>query len=131
MGIAGFESIMFRIAPTIIAIGFIVTFGIIFLRTIEGAHEWNSNNNSPMLTMEAKLVAKRIDISHHSTANMDMHHNSSFSSYYVTFQLAGGDRMEFNIPDKEYGLLAEGDEGKLTFQGTRYISFKRNKENLI
>ena len=25
----------------------------------------------------------------------------------------------------EYGMIAEGDEGKLTFQGTRYLSFDR------
>lgn len=26
---------------------------------------------------------------------------------------------------REYGMLAEGDIGKLTFQGTRYLSFER------
>lgn len=25
----------------------------------------------------------------------------------------------------EYGMLAEGDRGRLTFQGTRYVSFER------
>ena len=33
--------------------------------------------------------------------------------------------MEFHISGKEYGILAEGDIGKLTFQGTRYHSFER------
>lgn len=28
----------------------------------------------------------------------------------------------------EYGMIAEKDEGKLTFQGTRYLSFDRNLE---
>ena len=27
----------------------------------------------------------------------------------------------------EYGLLAEGDRGKLTFQGTRYLGFERQR----
>ena len=36
-----------------------------------------------------------------------------------------GDRMEFAIRGTEYGLLAEGDRGKLTFQGTRYLGFQR------
>ena len=27
---------------------------------------------------------------------------------------------------REYGLLAEGDKGKLHFQGTRYLGFDRN-----
>ncbi|NMA03148.1 MAG: DUF2500 domain-containing protein, partial [Clostridiales bacterium] len=44
--------------------------------------------------------------------------------YYVTFQVESGDRMEFRVSGKEYGLLAEGDVGKLTFQGTRYHEFE-------
>jgi hypothetical protein len=33
--------------------------------------------------------------------------------------------MEFHISAKEFGMIAEGDIGKLTFQGTRYHSFER------
>ena len=51
----------------------------------------------------------------------------TFTSYYVTFQVESGDRMEFEISDMEYGMLAEGDSGELTFQGTRYLNFQRNE----
>ena len=43
--------------------------------------------------------------------------------YYVTFQVESGDRMEFSVSGREYGLLVEGDTGRLTFQGTRYLGF--------
>ena len=33
--------------------------------------------------------------------------------------------MEFHVSGLEYGMLAEGDTGSLTFQGTRYLSFER------
>ena len=33
--------------------------------------------------------------------------------------------MEFSVYGEEYGMLAEGDEGKLTFQGSRYLGFER------
>lgn len=33
--------------------------------------------------------------------------------------------MEFRVSDKEYGMLAENDIGRLTFQGTRYLGFER------
>ena len=36
-----------------------------------------------------------------------------------------GDRMELRLSGAEYGMLAEGDRGRLTFQGTRYLSFER------
>ena len=42
-----------------------------------------------------------------------------------TFQVESGDRMELPVSGREYGMLAEGDIGKLTFQGTRYLSFER------
>ena len=36
------------------------------------------------------------------------------------------DRMELRLSGTEYGQLAEGDTGRLSFQGTRYLGFERN-----
>lgn len=64
---------------------------------------WNKNNHSPRLTVAAKIVSKRISVSHHSHANAgDMtgaHGYSSTSStrYYVTFQVDSGDRIELSV----------------------------------
>ena len=33
--------------------------------------------------------------------------------------------MELQVDDAEYGMLAEGDTGRLSFQGTRYLGFER------
>ena len=52
-------------------------------------------------------------------------HTTSSTTYYVTFQVESGDRMELHVSGSEYGMLAEGDTGRLTFQGTRYLSFER------
>ena len=49
----------------------------------------------------------------------------SASRYFVTFEVASGDRMELAMSGREYGLLVEGDRGQLTFQGSRYLSFDR------
>jgi len=51
--------------------------------------------------------------------------NNSNTFYHITFEVESGDRMELQISGREYGLLAEGDVGKLTFQGTRYKNFER------
>ncbi len=51
----------------------------------------------------------------------------TYSRYYATFQVESGDRMEFQVQDTDYGLLVEGDRGKLTFQGTRFLGFEREK----
>ena len=48
-----------------------------------------------------------------------------FTSYYDTFEVESGSRMELAVSGEEYGMLAEGDRGRLTFQGTRYKGFER------
>ncbi|MEZ4510039.1 MAG: DUF2500 domain-containing protein [Eubacteriales bacterium] len=120
--------IMFTIVPVIVAIGFIVVIGMIIYRTVQGAQQWKRNNDSPVLTVDAKVVTKRTDVSHHHHANttnntMDMGYSTTY--YYVTFEVESGDRMEFHVSGDEFGLLAEGDTGKITFQGTRYLGFTR------
>lgn len=121
-------SFMFTLVPVIIGIGFVVILGVIIGSAARGAVQWNKNNNSPVLTVEAKVSGKRTDVSthHHHGDNAAMHHAAS-STYYVTFEVESGDRMELCVPDKEFGLIAEGDFGRLTFQGTRYKGFERYK----
>lgn len=80
------------------------------------------NRSQPRLTVEAKVVAKRNNVSH-GGMNDNMHHSSS---YYVTFEVESGDRFELQMPGSEFGLLAEGDLGKLTFQGHAYLNFQRS-----
>ena len=122
---------MFDILSFIVPIMFIVVFGIIIFSNIQGISTWHKNNNSPRLTVPAVIVAKRTDVSHYQHANAgDMSgahgfHTTSSTTYYVTFQVESGDRMEFHVSGLEYGMLAEGDTGRLTFQGTRYLSFER------
>jgi hypothetical protein len=61
---------------------------------------------------------------------MDTTHrmNSTTTTYYATFEFNSGDRMELQLPAQEFGLLADGDRGILSFQGTRFIGFARQHE---
>ncbi|CAK7005738.1 DUF2500 domain-containing protein [Tissierella carlieri] len=113
----------FSIMGAIFPIFFLLVFGIIIFTIIKGISEWSSNNKQPVLTVVAKLVTKRTNTSHHN--NHNNMHSSTSTSYYATFEVESGDRMEFHISGKEYGMLVEGDIGKLTFQGTRYHGFER------
>ena len=117
----GFD--MFGIMFTIV---FVLAIGTFIVTAAQGIGQWNKNNNSPRLTVPATVVAKRTNVTRHrhNGANGHHHHHTS-TTYYVTFQVESGDRMELNIDGTEYGLLVEGDNGKLTFQGTRYLGFER------
>lgn len=114
------------------SIFFILVIGIFIVAFVKGMGQWRKNNASPRLTVEAKVVAKRHDVSHHHHASAgDItgahgYHTTTSTSYYVTFQVESGDRMEFMVNGSEYGMLLEGDSGRLTFQGTRYLGFERS-----
>ena len=119
-GDPGFD-VTFSIMRIMVPVIFVLVFGIIIVAMVRGIGEWNKNNQSPKLTVPVTVVAKRSDV-HRGIETMH-----TFTSYYVTFQVESGDRMEFEISDTEYGMLAEGDSGELTFQGTRYLNFQRNE----
>ena len=113
--------VTFSIMQVIMLLVFVLVLGSIIVTLIRGVGEWNKNNQSPKLTVHVTVVAKRSDV-HRGIETMH-----TFTSYYVTFQVESGDRMEFEVSDMEYGMLAEGDSGELTFQGTRYLNFQRNE----
>lgn len=117
----GFD--MFSIMFTIV---FVLVIGTFIVTAVKGIGQWNKNNNSPRLTVPATVVSKRTNVTrhHHGGANGHHHHHTS-TTYYVTFQVESGDRMELHVAGHEYGLLVEGDNGRLTFQGTRYLGFER------
>lgn len=113
---------------------FLIFFLIVFVLVIatfvvglgKGISRWNRNNHSPRLTVAAQVVSKRSDVSHHHHHHGDgMDHYTTNTTYYATFQVESGDRMELHVPDREYGMLVEGDRGVLSFQGTRYLGFQR------
>ena len=125
----GFWSIMSHAGPVIVIAGFVLVFGILIVRAAQGMKQWKRNNGSPVLTVGAAVVSKRTDVHQHMMANNNVPQMSSSTTYYATFEVASGDRMEFKISGSEYGTLAENDRGKLTFQGTRYLGFERDRNS--
>ena len=124
----GFGFGMMNIMPVFVILVFAIVIIMLLVVAVRGVSRWHQNNQSPVLTVEAEIVAKRADVTHHNHhtgTDGGMMHTTSSTSYYATFQVESGDRMELYIPRNEYGMLAEGDRGRLTFQGTRYLRFER------
>ena len=102
---------------------FVLIVGTFIFMIAKGLATWSSNNAQPVLTVPARIVTKRTQTSGMG-ATGDM--GGSVSTwYYVTFEMGSGERRELGVSGHEYGLLAEGDEGTLTYQGTRYKGFAR------
>jgi len=122
---------MFNIMQVLFPILFLAVMGIIIVTIVRGIMQWAHNNAQPRIPAEALVVAKRAstNLHHHHTGTPDAPHmhTTTSTSYYVTFEFISGDRLEYHVSSSEYGMIAEGDIGTLTSQGTRYISFERQR----
>ena len=114
----GLFGVMFFLVFTLVIGTFVVT-------AVKGIGQWDKNNKSPRLTVPATVVSKRTNVTRHRSNVGDHPHHHTSTTYYVTFEVESGDRMELHLAGQEYGLLVEGDTGKLSFQGTRYLGFER------
>ena len=117
---------MFDLMNGLFPLFFFGIFAFIIFNIIKSVSKWSYNNKQPVLIVPAQLTSKRFDVTRHNH-NMNGHmHASNHTTYYATFQVESGDRMEFQVDGGEYGRLAEGDNGRLTFQGSRYLEFTRH-----
>jgi len=103
----------------IFALVFIIIIGTIIFKAVKGVNEWSMNNNSPIQTIAATVVGKRVK----RTTDANGH---TSKTYFVTFEVQSGARSEFRISSREYKQLTERDFGNLTHQGTRFHSFERH-----
>lgn len=114
---------MFGIMAIIVPVMSLAIFGLAFYMIFKGLKQERKNDHAPRLTVEARVISKRTQVGHHRNSSSHMSH--SYTRYFVTFEVASGDRMELMVPPSESGLMVEGDFGDLTFQGTRFVSFDR------
>lgn len=116
---------LFRDMPIVFKLFFFGIAGIIaatlVYAIVSGIVRWSRNNASPLLTETSKVVAKRTEMSGGSE------NSSARTYYYVTFEFAEGGRVELQVAGRQFGLIAEGDVGRLTYQGTRFKGFDRLK----
>ncbi|MET3729552.1 hypothetical protein ABID52_003133 [Fictibacillus halophilus] len=122
-GFGGSGDLMFDIMPIFIGAVFVIVISIFVIVIVKGISQWNSNNKQSVLSVAAEVVTKRSEVSGGSNET------SASTWYYATFQVESGDRMEFHVKAQEYGMLVEEDKGTLTFQGTRYLGFERNRQS--
>lgn len=78
----------------IIALIFIV----LIINIIKGIITWNYNNSQPRLTVNTKVMARRQNVSAHTQYNENnMSSVHANTSYFLTFEIESGDRMEFKV----------------------------------
>jgi len=101
--------------------GFVVAIVVAVFATVivKGVGQWSRNNASPVVTTMARVVTKRGEV-HGGTGE-----SRAQTAYFATFEMPTGERCELALPARESGLIADGDTGQLTYQGTRFKGFAR------
>lgn len=126
MGMGPDLSWMFDFVGTVMPIFVIVMIGIIVISAGRGLLQWSRNNSSPILTIPARIVSKRSEVRQQQLQDEGVARRTS-THYFLTYEIDGGNRMEFKVDGHEYGMSAEGDCGMLSYQGTRYHGFQRQR----
>ena len=118
---------VFHMVGIVVPVVFLLVIVLIGAVIAKGILQWLRNNRSPVLSVQARVANLRMRVSGGShMAGDGLTAGHATTSYYATFEVESGDRMEFSVGGEEYGLLSQGDAGILTFQGTRYLGFQRH-----
>ncbi|SDT17136.1 Protein of unknown function [Paenibacillaceae bacterium GAS479] len=126
---SGIDSI-FSAAGTTLTILIAVIAVIIGAGLLKSYMSWSRNNAQPLLSVKAAVVSKRSRVRSQQPYE-EGQNQQTFTDYYATFEVESGDRMEFTVSGRDFGQLAEGDVGKLTFRGSRYQGFQRDNNRVI
>lgn len=88
--LGGNMEFIFAIFPVLFAVMFIFAFGTVIISWIQAMKQWNKNNNSPRLTVDANIVGKRTAF-RRGIRNSGVHTGST--SYYAAFQVESGEQI--------------------------------------
>lgn len=118
---------MFTLIPVLVVIVFVIVIGGIIYSIVNYAR----NAKAPKETTYARIVSKRMDVSHHHTNHANQNgighsNHSSRTYYYITLEFDNGERKEYVDVKNLYGLVVEGDTGFAAVQGEWIIAFERN-----
>ncbi len=118
---------VFSFLPFLFFLFFVVFLLILPAVALRAAKQNIYNRSQPVLSVSARVLSRRTNLGGHGSPSTG---HSINTSYYVTFEVESGDRLEFALPGTEFGLLVEGDYGKLTFKGTKYLGFVRDTQQV-
>ena len=104
-----------KIFMVVWAIGFFGILAVFVTMLVKGLKREADNKKQPVETADVRVITKRIMVTS----------EHSHTTYFVTFENSASSRQEFQVDGELYGLLVEGDQGRLTYQGYKVIDFTR------
>lgn len=81
---------------------------------------------SPLRTVTATVVEVDEHVSRTANIGSGPHRRHASSvTYFITFLLTGGEKVKLMVPSISAVCIQEGDQGKLTYRGHKYIAFEQ------
>ena len=108
-------NIMFLIMFCFVSVFSIIIFSFVIRAFLRYFRHQKQVDRMPQQSAHARVVTKRSRI----------WGEHSHTAYYATFEFDSRQRIELNLSGEQFGLLAEGDDGTLTYQGDRFVNFQR------
>ena len=106
-------------AVSVFAIGIAALAGMtVIAMLVRRGGTWLNRENNLRAETPAVVVAKRSCIVRDAE-------EQPYTQYYVTYQLASGERVELKVSGELYGMTVEGDQGLLAYQGREMLGFDR------
>ncbi|MES2464953.1 MAG: DUF2500 domain-containing protein [Armatimonadota bacterium] len=99
--------------------------GLVLYLVIRLIAEAVANSRMPIEKFRATVVAKRTAVAGGGYNAAISVHTASTTRYFITFENEKGFRLELPVSGQEYGMMAEGDNGVIRFQGTWFKGFQR------
>ena len=98
---------------------FALIIGLIVITAVGAAAYYLYNLAQETVTRNAKVVAKRTSVTQAAGQNPVQ------TSYHCTFEFEDGQRAEYHVGARQYGLIVEGDQGELDTKGALFWDFRR------
>ena len=107
-----------NVVLTIFPIIFIAFFTFVVIMIIKSAKRDAADRRAPRVEGRGTAVSKRTQV--------DGTQSGASTEYFITIETEDGVRTELRSEASLYGIVAEGDRGVFTRQGSRIVGFVRD-----
>ena len=102
--------------PIAFSIVFLFVLGVFIWAFLGAKKDREQCADAPRLTVDAKTVAKTGRV----TGG-----RSTKTAYNAAFEVESGDILRLDVDESDFSSFDENDEGRVTFRGTKFISFEK------
>jgi hypothetical protein len=112
--------------PILIGLIFAAILGTAGYQLFKKARESSRNDALPVTAVHATVSATRTNTIAQPAELNPKYKIDPVTKFFVTFRLSEGRTVEFELSSQQLAPLTEGQQGKLTYQGTRYLGFEKS-----